>query len=73
MTRDAVGVEKKESLCTTGGNVTSATTMETSMEVPPEIKHRIPLRPRNPYVHFYVKVNSAHFFLVFKDECLLEK
>ena len=36
-------VKKRESLCTVGGNVTGAGTMENSMDVPQKIKNRATL------------------------------
>ena len=39
--------EKREPLCTTGGNVNATTTMESSMKVPQKIKDRTTIWSKN--------------------------
>jgi hypothetical protein len=48
-------VGKKEHFYTVGGNVIGTTTMESSMEVPPQIKNKPTINPAIPLLGIYLK------------------
>ena len=57
------GCGEQETLCTAGGNVNGAATMENSMELPQKIKYRTTIWSSNP--------TSGHIFE--KDDIRIQK
>ena len=51
-------MEKKELLCTVGGNANGAATMENSLEGPQKIKNRITIRSSSSTTRYLAKENE---------------